>query len=38
MFKEEEVIRMFDGDGSGVAKGTVEEFREGREGLDQIRR
>lgn len=32
--KEEEAIRMFDGDRAGVEKGAVGECGEGREGLD----
>ena len=34
MFKGEEATGMFDSDGSGVGKGTVEEFGEGREGME----
>lgn len=34
--EEEEVTRTFDGDRSGVAKGTVEEFQEGRAGCFRL--
>lgn len=38
MFREKEAVtRTFDGDRSGVVKGTMEEFQEGRDGLLQTK-